>query len=349
MRVEPFSLPLSRPLETAAGPIETRRGFVVRTTATDAAGTGEATPLAGWTEPFEACERALASVDADPNVDPNVDPDADADPGSTLDAEALSAAPAARHGLSLAVLDAAARAADRPLYRHLGGPERATRVPVNATVGDGSPAETAASCADAVDAGYPAVKLKIGARSIEADLARIEAARERCPDVELRLDANGAWDADTAASALPRLEALDVAVLEQPLPATALSAHARLRGRSVDIALDESVVECGPAAIRSADAADVLVCKPMALGGVDRARRVAEAALSRGTDVVITTTIDGAIARAAAVHLAASLPDVRACGLATGGLLAADLRAGIAPIEEGAALVPQGKGNIPPG
>jgi hypothetical protein len=86
----------------------------------------------------------------------------------------------------------------------------------------------------------------------------------------------------------------------------------------------------------------------MALGGVDTARELARRADSQGVAPIVTTTIDGAVARAGAVHLAASLPAPRACGLATGDRLASDLRADATPVRDGCTIVPQGKGNIPP-
>ncbi|MDR9431449.1 MAG: enolase C-terminal domain-like protein, partial [Natronomonas sp.] len=97
-----------------------------------------------------------------------------------------------------------------------------------------------------------------------------------------------------------------------------------------------------------AAAADLLVCKPMALGGVDVARSVIDTAREFGIDGLVTTTIDGSIARAAAVHLAASVPKMRPCGLATGELLAGDLTDAIESAADGGIAVPQGKGNIPP-
>jgi len=148
---------------------------------------------------------------------------------------------------------------------------------------------------------------------------------------------------------LPKLDDLGVSVLEQPLSADSLDAHARLRGRGVDIALDEGLAEHGFDAAIGADAADILVCKPMALGGIDTVRNVVRSARTAGIDAVITTTIDGAVARAGAVHLAASLPELQPCGLGTGDLLGSDLRVGVAPVAKGSAAVPQGKGNIPPG
>lgn len=333
MEVEPFSLPLSRPLKTAAGTIETRRGFVLRTNIDETPGVGESTPLPGWTESLDGCERALSRVD---------------DPRTALESDRLSDTPAARHGLSLAVLDARSRSEGRPLYRLLGSEERVASVPVNATVGDGTPAETVDAVEEAAEAGYLAVKVKVGGRKPAMDLERIEAVRERCPAVELRVDANGAWDLETAERIVPRLAALDVSVVEQPLPASDLEGHALLRGRGVEIALDEGLVEHGPETVLSADAADVLVCKPMALGGVDIARGAVRSAREAGVDSIVTTTIDGAFARAAAVHLAASIPEVRPCGLATGGFLESDLRGDVAPVSDGSVAVPQGKGNIPP-
>ena len=82
----------------------------------------------------------------------------------------------------------------------------------------------------------------------------------------------------------------------------------------------------------------------MALGGVDRAREAARRARAVGVEVVVTTTIDAVVARTAAVHLAASLPDVPACGLATAELLADDLAPDPAPVENGRVRVPQNPG-----
>lgn len=334
MILEPFSLPLSSPLETAAATIESREGFLVQVDVDGVAGLGEATPLPGWTESLEDCETALRSVE---------------DPETALDTGRLDGTPAARHGVSLAVHDARARRSGRPLYRHLGGENRVDRVPVNATVGDRSPEETAAAAESAVEEGFRAVKVKVGARAPDVDVRRLEAVRERCPDVELRADANGAWNRSTAERVLSRFSSLDVAFVEQPLSADDLGGHADLRERvEVGVALDEGLVENGLPSVLEAGAADVVVCKPMALGGVDAVRDVAMRAREAGVEPVVTTTVDGAVARAGAVHLAASIPDVRACGLATADRLAADLQEGVATIRSGSAAVPHGKGNIPP-
>ncbi|MFC7133949.1 MULTISPECIES: o-succinylbenzoate synthase [Salinibaculum] len=333
MEVEPFTVSLSSPLETAAGRIDTREGFLVYIDYQGAKGVGEATPLPGWTESKEECRTALGRA---------------AEIAEELDwgiALRKTDAPAARHGISLALAEARARASEQPLYRYLDGDRLVTSVPVNATIGDQSPAATADAAERAVEDGFGALKCKVGARPLSEDVDRLRAVRERVGDgVELRADANGAWSPERAREAVEAFAAFDVSYVEQPLPAGDLRGHAALRGGPVDIALDEALTEHSVADVLAADAADVLVVKPMVVGGPDRAHDVATTASEAGVDPVVSTTVDAVVARTGAVHVAASVPDVRACGLATGSLLAKDLSADPAPVSDGSIEVPQGKG-----
>lgn len=339
--LHPFTLDLERPLSTATGAVEERRGFLVgveRSVDCGAVrGVGEATPLPGWTESLDACEAALRDP---PEGWQRVDAGLGGERPPT---------PAARHGYRLAVLDAVARDQDRPLAALLAErgrfPEPADSVPVNATVGDESVEATVAAAQSVVDAGFGTVKLKVGARGLEADVERVRAVREAV-DASLRVDANGAWDRESAEEAVDAFTSLGVEYVEQPLPADSLVGLADLRGRGVDIAVDESVGQRGVGAVLDAGAADVAVLKPMALGGPDAAIDAARRLVDVGVDPVVTTTIDGAVARAGAVHVAAAIPDVRACGLATRDLLGSDLGPDPVPVVDGGIAVPDGPGNV---
>lgn len=333
--ITPFSLSLSNPLQTSQGTIDTRDGLLVTIDLDGTRGSGEATPLPGWTESLETCSEALERA---LHVGDSVGWD------EALDT--LDDTPAARHGLSLALCDARSRSEGVPLYRHLGG-ERTERVPVNATIGDGTVDETVEAATTAIEGGFTALKIKIGARAVETEIERLSAVRDAVDSgVELRADANGAWTQDEAQSALDGFANLGVAFVEQPLSPTDLAGHAALRGE-VGIALDEALVEHPIEAVIDADAADVLVLKPMVLGGPDRARKGAHIARTAGLEVVVTTTVDGALARAAAVHVAASLSHPPACGLATADRLTEDFIDDPAPVGEGHAHVPQTPGNVP--
>ncbi|WP_281193592.1 mandelate racemase/muconate lactonizing enzyme family protein [Halorubrum sp. F4] len=355
MRLRPFSLALASPLRTAREELTEREGLLVgvgspsddEETAGDTTttGVGEATPLPGWTESRSACETALREAAGEP-----------AGPGAALAGLDARETPAARHGLALALDDAAARDAGRSLAAHLAErvrrvdrselPEPAGSVPVNATVGDGTPEATAAAAERAVEDGYRCLKVKAGARTLEEDLDRLRSVRRAIgPTIDLRVDANGAWDRSTARRALDRLEPLDPAYVEQPLPAADLDGTAELRARSdVPIAIDESLAERSVKAVLGADAADVLVIKPMALGGPDRALDAALRARENGVDPVVTTTIDAVVARTAAVHVAGAIPDVLPCGLATAELLSSDLASDPCPVVDGRIEVPGGPG-----
>ncbi|QLH78712.1 o-succinylbenzoate synthase [Halosimplex rubrum] len=334
--VDPFSLPLESPLSTAAGDISERSGFVVRYDHRGETGVGEATPLPGWTESLDACERGLGRA-----------LEAGADGAHTAGLLELDAGevPAARHGFATALLDADARADGLALYRWFDDSRTVESVPVNATVGDADRETTVERAEAAVDSGFDCLKLKVGARPVEKDVERVRGVRRAVGDgVTIRLDANGAWSRAEAAGAIERLASLDVAYVEQPLPAEDLVALADLRGNGVDIAVDEGLVEHSMAEVFDADAADVVILKPMVLGGPGNAQTLALRARDRGIEPVVTTTVDAVVARTAAVHVAAAIPDVAPCGLATADLLADDLADDPAPVSDGRIAVPQGPG-----
>lgn len=337
VEVEPFTVQLRPPLETAQGAIHERNGFLVTLDYQGTTGVGEATPLPGWTESYEECRSALDRAERVAEA---------LDWGMAL---AKLEAPAARHALSLAFADALAQTRELSLYRYLGAEADAaavTDVPVNATIGTHSrPEETVTQARHAVDAGYQCLKLKVGTQSLEEDVERVRAVRNAVGDgVQLRVDVNGAWSAEQARRGVEALAALDVAYVEQPLATADLESTASLRGKGVDIALDESLAAHDVARVIEADAADVLVLKPMVLGGPDVAATAAQQCRETGIEPVVSTTFDAVVARVAAVHVAASIPDVLPCGLATGERMATDIAPDPAPVSNGWIRVPQEPG-----
>jgi O-succinylbenzoate synthase len=179
-------------------------------------------------------------------------------------------------------------------------------VPVNALV-DGQGFDAVAL------AGFPAVKVKVEA---PADVDLVARVRDAVgPRVALRIDANGAWDVDTAIDAIARFTRYDLEYVEQPV--ATLDDLARVRARvDVPVAADECVRSVDDARrLRSLDAADVIVLKQQPLGGVRAALAVAEAA---GIPAVVSSMMETSVGIAAGVALAAALPELPyACGLAT--------------------------------
>lgn len=94
-----------------------------------------------------------------------------------------------------------------------------------------------------VDAGYEAVKVKVGRPELEEDKDRLQLVRRLIGSRrELMVDANQGWDVPRAVRAVRALEAFDLRWVEEPLPAEDVDGHARLRrSLPVPIAVGENV------------------------------------------------------------------------------------------------------------
>lgn len=240
----------------------------------------------------------------------------------------VAACPCARHAIDLALHDLVARGAGVPIAAWLGGAEAVREVPVSAAIPRLSAAETARAARGAVERGYETVKIKVGGSPAAQDVARLRAVREEIGHATcVRIDANQAWSEAEAVAALRAMESLGIELCEQPVPAGAIESMARVRaGTSIPIAADEAVVDAvGARRVLEARAADVIVVKPMVLGGLHAARGVAAAAEEFGAGVVVTSLLESEVGRAGALHFAASLGRGRhAHGVASGVSLAGD-------------------------
>ena len=197
------------------------------------------------------------------------------------------------------------------------------RVPVNVTV----PAVDAERAhAIVATSGCRTAKVKVAepGQSEDDDLARVEAVRDALgPDGAIRVDANAAWDVDTAVARIKNLDRVGLKYVEQPC-ASADELRALRRRIDVRIAGDEVVRRSAdPLAVDLRDVCDVVVLKVQPLGGVRAALRVAEA---HGLPCVVSSALESSVGIAAGVALAAALPELPfACGLATVALFTDDV------------------------
>ncbi len=126
----------------------------------------------------------------------------------------------AMSGIDLALWDIRGQAAGMPLYRLLGGSRKA--VPAYAggvSLGYQPPEKLLEELKKSIDAGYRAVKLRVG-DSPKKDLERIRAVRKACGDALVILtDANIGYSLEDARQVMPAMDELNVAWLEEPFPA----------------------------------------------------------------------------------------------------------------------------------
>lgn len=306
-----YALAFRVPVITAAGAWTIRRGAWLRCEDEEGrVGLGEAAPL----QPLESAQ-ALA--------------------------EMIGRGPWRDAAFDLAALDLEGQCRGVCIARLLSATFR-PRVAVNALLFASGVEEVAAEAARSAGRGYGTVKLKVASDPPQVDIARILAVRERVgAGVAIRLDANAGWDEATALRVLRAVERCGIEHVEDPVPGD-LRAIARHAG--IPVAADLRSLDDGWRMIRER-AADVLVLKPMALGGVHATRDLACAAIEAGLGVVVTSVLDTAVGVAGALHLAASLPGPpRTHGLATVSLLEDAPVEGLAAPFGGELSVPTGPG-----
>lgn len=341
--LHPFRLALKAPLVTGGVSIRFRAGFLVALSADGVTGWGEASPLPGWSRTsLLDTETSLRGAS-----------DALARGGdAALDTllAAMHDTPHARAGVAGAWADLQARRAGQRLAERLmAGPTcvPASEVAVNALVAAPEPSEVEQAAHDANEAGYKAVKLKVGAVDPDVDANRIRAARAGLgPAAELRLDANGAWDEHTALNVLGRVHDCGIVYCEEPV--AGIDAIAAVGRRSpIPVAADESIRSEADAVQALGFGVSNLIVKPQALGGPDVALSIAARAHEAGASVTVTSFLDSAVGLAHALHIAAVVdavaPHRRAHGLATADLLATDV-ADLPPVTAGVMSLPPGYG-----
>jgi o-succinylbenzoate synthase len=199
------------------------------------------------------------------------------------------------------------------------------RIPVNCTVPAVDPQQAHRLT---VTSHCHTAKVKVAepGQRLADDLNRVAAVRDAVgPAGKVRVDANGAWDVDTAVIAIRQLDraAGGLEYVEQPCPTLDELAHVRRRV-DVRIAADESIRRADdPLRVALAHAADVAVLKCAPLGGVRASLRVAYAC---GLPCVVSSALETSVGLAAQLALAGALPQLDfACGLGTLSLLGGDV------------------------
>jgi muconate cycloisomerase len=220
---------------------------------------------------------------------------------------------AAKAAVDTALMDAVGRTLGLPVVSMLGGIVR-ERVPVLWTLASGDPGQEIEEAERKLSARlHNTFKIKLGAQSSEADLARLARLSKALADrATLIVDANQAWDETVTARWLPKLSDLGVKLVEQPVPAWNIPGLARLRSRSpVPLMADECVFSAHDMlTVASAAAADVVSLKLVKHGSLLNTRKVAAVAEAAGISLYGGCLLESSIGAAAHLHVFASLREL---------------------------------------
>jgi len=219
----------------------------------------------------------------------------------------------AKAGVEMALFDLVGKSLGAPVYQLLGGAVRSRVIPLRFPIMP-LPAEPSAQVARALVAeGFGTIKLKVGHDTLPVDLHRIGAVREAIgPGIRLTVDANGGWTESEAIRAIPELDRLGVAFLEQPVHRENLEGLARVRRQStLPIMADEAVFTPKSAwQCLKLGACDILSVYPGKHGGLLPTLEIVAMAEAAGVQCAIGSNVEWDLASSAMAHLAVALPNI---------------------------------------
>ena len=245
-----------------------------------------------------------------------------------LDTDALRDYPSMLFGLETALLSLrsfhSSLLFDTPFSRGEEG------IPINGLVWMGSHDEMLQRLEEKLEKGFRCVKLKIGAIDFEQELDLIRRIRDRFSfhEVELRLDANGAFPYEEALYKLELLSQYAIHSIEQPIKQGQWAYMAELcRESPLPIALDEELIGVNDPEMKAHMLHIIkpryIILKPSLHGGMIGCREWIAAAREQGIGSWITSALESNIGLNAIAQFASavygphiSLPQ----GLGTGQL-----------------------------
>jgi muconate cycloisomerase len=218
----------------------------------------------------------------------------------------------AHSAIELALLDLAGRAAGLPAIELVGGAHRRAVAPMW-LLGNATPAEDAAEARARLAEGFRFFKVKVGAKSLDGDIASTLAVREALgPELPICADANCGFAREDAERYLEGTRDARLMFLEQPLSPHDLEGLAALaRGSPIPLGADEGIHSLADVAAHADAGAGGLSLKLIKLGGMSAAIEAARLAEQRGLALNVAAKIaESSIASAAAINLACTVPSV---------------------------------------
>ena len=248
-----------------------------------------------------------------------------------LDTEALRDYPSMLFGLETALMDVRCKMEDgRSLLFDNAFSRGEVGIPINGLVWMGSFEEMRERIEQKLAQGFHCVKLKIGAIDFDAELELVRRIRERFSlhEVELRVDANGAFPFEEALYKMELLSQFALHSIEQPIKAKQWANMAELcRESPLPIALDEELIGVNDPdqkrQMLNIIRPRYIILKPSLHGGMMGVREWIDIANDMGIGSWITSALESNIGLNAIAQLAADIygPHIRMPqGLGTGQL-----------------------------
>lgn len=206
-------------------------------------------------------------------------------------------------------------------------------IPINGLIWMGDERFMRKQISEKLSKGYSTIKLKIGAINFDTELRLLKSIREEYSsnDIELRVDANGAFDHKTALEKLKRLSNFDLHSIEQPIKPGQWEEMANLCAESpLDIALDEELIgifnKNDKEKLLNLIQPQYIILKPSLIGGIQGSMEWIIAAEKAQAKWWITSALESNIGLNAIAQFTYSLNTEIPQGLGTGKLFTNNIK-----------------------
>jgi len=308
------TLKFGRPMGTSRGVLHERDTYILSVTADGQTGLGECAPLPGL------------SVDDHPGIEAKLQQVCDAlRRGQIPTDEELLPWPSVRFAVEAALRDL--RNGGKQQLFESDFTRGVASLATNGLVVMDSIDNMFRQVVDKVAAGFQCIKIKIGALDFEAECNLLARIREAYPpeQIELRLDANGAFADDDALERIDRLARFGIHSIEQPVKPRHWDAMAFLcHSAAIPVAWDEELIGVTEpdeqAALVEAFRPAYLVLKPTLLGGLKAAEEWIAIARKHDVGYWVTSALESNVGLNIISQWAATLGLALPQGLGTGQL-----------------------------
>jgi len=236
--------------------------------------------------------------------------------------QSMQSFPAIQFGLEMALLDLAT--GNHPLFPSTFT-EGKKGIPVNGLIWMSNWQNMRQQIEAKLNQGCFCLKLKIGAVDFVEEYEFLKGIRHQysADNLEIRVDANGAFSPDEALDKLKKLADLDIHSIEQPIAAGQIEAMADLVEKSpLAIALDEELIGISDqktkAYLLDSIKPDYIILKPSLIGGFAQATQWINLAQQRLTNWWVTSALESNVGLNAISQWTASLNNPLPQGLGTG-------------------------------
>jgi len=239
--------------------------------------------------------------------------------------EGLLDFPSIRFGLETALADLNAK--DDKILFPSDFTEGKQSIPINGLIWMGDADFMNRQIGEKLEQGFRCIKLKIGAIDFDTEISVLKKLRNEFPpdELEIRVDANGAFSVEEAPGKLAKLAELRIHSIEQPIKQGQYKAMADLCNQSImPIALDEELIGVNrredKIKLLLSILPDFIILKPSLHGGIAGCTEWIGIAESLNIGWWITSALESNIGLNAIAQWAATLNNPLPQGLGTGKL-----------------------------